>query len=293
MRIWDNHVHFPRNWQAANPAEDAAEFVKHMAERLRESSVVKAALFSGGAFGPTHEECIELMRPHTELFVPVAMVDPEETAAQRIDELHTMGYRGLKMIGPRRAYDVPDYFPIYERAQVLRMPIVFHLGVIGGAVDLQSTHPRRDAKAAERIRMMRERRPGGRDVSADRMRPFHLDTIASNFPDLRIVGAHIGGTGNYDEAASVARWRLNVLFDLSGGDVIERHAVERGLIGREIAVEKLVFGSDCPADEVHEHVARFHKIFADLELDDDALDRIWYRNAAELYGYEEERWAGE
>lgn len=294
MRIWDNHVHFPRNWQAEDPNAGAGDLVDHLAERLREVTVVKAAVFSGGNFGPTHEQCMEHLQRHADLFVPVAMVDPEVTSGDRVAELHEMGYKGLKMIGPKRAYDEPDYYPIYERAQELRMPIVFHLGVIGGAVDLMITHPRRDAQAADRLRQMKARRgPGGRDVSAMRMRPFHLDTIANNFPDLRIVGAHMGGTGNYDEAASVVRWRLNVLLDLSGGEVIERHAVERGLIGREISVDKLVWGSDCPADEVHEHVERLEKILDDLALDEDARDRIWYRNAAELYGYEEERWAGE
>ena len=32
---------------------------------------------------------------------------------------------------------------------------------------------------------------------------------------------------------------------MSGGETIERHAVERKLIGSEIGVEKLVWGSDC------------------------------------------------
>jgi predicted TIM-barrel fold metal-dependent hydrolase len=119
------------------------------------------------------------------------------------------------------------------------------------------------------------------------MSPFHLETIANRFPALKIIGAHLGGTGNYDEAASVARWRRWVYFDLSGGRTIERHAVERGLIGKEIALEKLIFGSDCPADEVHEHVERFEAIFEQLGLSEDEKNLIWYRNAAELFGLEE------
>jgi predicted TIM-barrel fold metal-dependent hydrolase len=125
------------------------------------------------------------------------------------------------------------------------------------------------------------------------MRPFQLETLSNRFPELKIIGAHLGGTGNYDEAASVARWRRWVYFDLSGGRTIERHAVERGLIGREIAIEKLIFGSDCAADEVHEHVERFEAIFDQLGLTDEEKDRIWYRNAAELFGLEEPRWAEE
>ncbi len=294
-RIWDAHVHFPRNWQAEDPSEGIGEMVDHLAERLRAVGTVKASLLSGGRFGPSHEECIEHARRHSDLFLPIAMVDPGDTTPERLDELAAMGYRGLKIIGTALDYDHPSYFPVYERCQELRFPILFHLGVIGGNVDLQSTHPRRDPDAAQRLRMMQARMAsfGRRDVGAPRMRPFHLDTLANNFPELRLIGAHLGGTGNYDESASVARWRLHVYFDMSGGDVIERHAVERNLIGKEIAVEKLMFGSDCPADEIHEHVERFEAIFAQLGLDDDALDRIWYRNAAEVYGFEEATWAGE
>jgi predicted TIM-barrel fold metal-dependent hydrolase len=102
-------------------------------------------------------------------------------------------------------------------AEELRMPILFHLGVIGGGVDYSITHPRRDPQAAAALRRQREMRlRPPRDVSSIRMRPFHLDTIANSFPELRIIGAHMGGTGNYDEASSVVRWRHHVFLDMSG-----------------------------------------------------------------------------
>jgi predicted TIM-barrel fold metal-dependent hydrolase len=167
------------------------------------------------------------------------------------------------------------------------------MGVIGGGIDYSRTHPRRDPAAAQRFKMMQRRFSMSRDVSAMRMHPFHLDTIANNFPRLPLIGAHMGGTGNYDAASSVARWRANVHFDLSGGETIEQHAVERGLIGREIGVEKLVWGSDCGIEEIQEHVDRFVKIFEDLKLSEDEVDRIWYRNAAEMFGEEEPQFAEE
>jgi predicted TIM-barrel fold metal-dependent hydrolase len=182
---------------------------------------------------------------------------------------------------------------------------VFHCGVGGGGIDWLNRHPRRDPESAKRLRdadkppvdeaaiARRRFRGGPRETSAMNMRPFQLETLSNSFPTLKIIGAHLGGTGNYDEAASVARWRRWVYFDLSGGRTIERHAVERGLIGREIAIEKLIFGSDCAADEVHEHVERFTKIFDDLGLSDDEKELIWYRNAAELFGLEEPSWAAE
>ena len=202
MRIWDIHVHFPRNFQ--NPDADPQAAVDHLAERLRETHVVKASLLCGGRFGLTYERSLEMAMKHEDLFVPHAVVDPEETTYERIHELKRVGYRGLK-----------------------------------------------------------------------------------------IIGAHLGGTGNYDEAASVARWRRWVFFDMSGGRTIERHAVERGLIGKEIPIEKLIFGSDCAADEIHEHVERFIEIFDGLGLTEEEKDVLWYRNAAELFGLEEPVWAEE
>ncbi len=281
-RIFDTHVHFPRNWE--NPDADPAGPVEHLFERLAECNIQKAALLSGGRWGPGYKECLDLLRPFEDVAIPVAVVDPEEQDRASIWKLHEMGYRGLKMIGVKRDYDCPDYFEMYAAAEALDMPIVLHLGVIGGWIDFSRTHPRRDPEAARKVR---ERQPWERmrrDVSAARMHPFHLDTIANNFPALKLIGAHLGGTGNYDASASVARWRPNVFFDLSGGETIEQHAVERHMIGGEIGVEKLTFGSDCGADEVHEHVERFVKIFDDLGLSEDEKDRLWYVNAAEIFG---------
>ena len=291
MKIWDVHVHYPRNWQ--QPDADPSELLGPLAEALDKAGIVRASLLSGGRFGPDHETAIEKLRPYAPVMVPVAVVDPETDTGDRIRELHAMGYRGLKMIGVKRPYDEPAYFRVYEAAQALKMPILLHMGVIGGGIDYSRSHPRRDPAAAQRFRMMQERFSMSRDVSAARMHPFHLDTIANNFPRLPLIGAHMGGTGNHDAAASVARWRHNVHFDLSGGETIEQHAVERGLIGREIGVEKLVWGSDCGIEEIQEHVDRFVKIFEDLKLSEDEVDRIWYRNAAEMFGEEEPQFAEE
>lgn len=290
--IWDVHCHFPRNWD--NPDSDPVQMLEERADALRAAGVVKASLLSGGRFGLTYEECLEYAKRHEDLFVPSAVVDPEEIPGRQIKELFEMGYRGLKMIGVRRPYDDYKYFGVYQAAEELGMPILLHMGVIGGGIDYAITHPRRDPKAAEMMRRMKESpRAQPRDVSAIRMRPFHMDTIANNFPNLRLIGAHMGGTGNYDEAASVTRWRHNVYLDMSGGDTIERHAVERRLVGHEIGVEKLTWGSDCGNDEIAQHVVNLERIFEEVGLSEDEKHRIRYQNAAEIFGFEQPALAGE
>ncbi len=293
MKIFDIHVHFPRNWE--NPDEDQAPMVDRLAEVLTAAGVTKACMLTGGRFGPGYERGMEIIQKYTELFIPVAVIDPEEIDGDGVQRLYNMGYRGLKLIGVARDYDDADYLPAYARAQDLNMPILFHMGVIGGGLDYSITHPRRDAAAAQayqRGMAMLDRMPP-RNVSASRMSPLHLDTIANRFPKLKIIGAHLGNQGNYEFSASVARWRHNVWFDMSGGETIERHAVERKLIGTEFGIEKLVFGSDCGMDEVREHIDRFEAMFDLLGLNDDERERLWWRNGAEIYGLETPTFAGE
>lgn len=287
MKIFDVHIHFPRDWE--KPDADPAPLIERLAEVATAAGITKGCILTGGRFGPTYERGIEILQGYPDLFVPVAMIDPEVIGRDEVKELHAMGYRGLKLIGVARRYDEPDYLPTYAAAERLGMPVLFHLGVIGGGIDYSITHPRRDPEAAAMYRRMQEMRGRWpmRDVSAERMSPVHLDTIAQRFPDLRIIGAHLGNQGNYQFTASVARWRPNVWFDMSGGETIERHAVEEGLIGREIGIEKLVFGSDCGMDDIQEHIDRFEAIYDQLELSEGDRERLWWRNGAEIYGFEE------
>jgi predicted TIM-barrel fold metal-dependent hydrolase len=286
-KIFDIHMHFPRNWE--KPDEDPTPMVENLYEKAVAAGVTKANFLCGGRFGISHEDSIKHARRHEDLFIPTAMIDPETTTPERVAELHSIGYLGLKMIGVARDYDCADYFPMYEKAQELNMPILLHMGVIGGGIDYSITHPRRDPEVAKMYnRWSAQMQP--RNMSAMRMRPFHLDTIANNFPALKLIGAHLGGTGNYDEAASVARWRHNVYFDISGGTTIERHALERHLIGDEIGYEKLIFGSDCAPDKIAEHIRRWDSIFDLLEVPDDCRERMWWMNGAELYGLETPEW---
>ena len=289
-KIFDIHMHFPRNWD--NPDADPAPLVDHLYERATEAGVTRANLLCGGRVGISHETSIEHALRHPDLFIPSAMIDPETTTRERLVELRDMGYRGLKMIGPRRDYDCEDYFPIYETAQKFGWPVLLHMGVIGGGIDYRITHPRRDPAALAGYKRWAQLANQGRNVSAIRMRPFHLDTIANNFPQLRLIGAHLGGTGNYDEAASVARWRHNVYFDFSGGTTIEQHAVERRLIGHEIGFEKLIFGSDTSPEKIADHIRRWDTIFDLLAVPVDARERMWWLNGAEVYGEEPVAWLG-
>ncbi len=100
----------------------------------------------------------------------------DEVDSSLVDRLHDEGFRGLKCILPPVPYHDPRFYPYYERAIELRMPICFHLGVIARSPDITCR------------------------VDNNLMRPVYLDTIAREYPELVIWGAHLGNPW-HEEAA--------------------------------------------------------------------------------------------
>jgi predicted TIM-barrel fold metal-dependent hydrolase len=112
---------------------------------------------------------------------------------EQVKEFHDLGYRGLGEIsGMQKNCSDPKYFPIYELASQYKWILMFHTGIVG----------RDNFKEAE-------------NVGSGRMRPIYLDEIARQFPNLMVLGAHLGNP-EYEWAGEVTRWNPNVYFDLSG-----------------------------------------------------------------------------
>jgi predicted TIM-barrel fold metal-dependent hydrolase len=115
------------------------------------------------------------------------------------------------------------------------------------------------------------------------MQPIYLDTIAFYFPELFIIGAHLGWP-DYRTSCAVARWRPRLYFDISGGDVVHNHIVEGGYIGKEISPRKLLYGSDSDHRRLKGDVERWKAAFDKMGLTADEQDQIFYRNAAGIFG---------
>ena len=62
------------------------------------------------------------------------------------------------------------------------------------------------------------------------------------------------------------------------------HIVEGGYIGKEISPRKLVYGSDSDLRRVKGDIERWKAAFDTMGLSADDQDRIFYRNAAYIYG---------
>lgn len=281
-RVFDVHIHYPwRGETAAGFAPDLqAQMLAYTARRL---NIRKIALL--GRRGEAEwEATLAAWRTFPDLIIPLAQVMLDEDGPDTIARLRERGFRGLKTTMPRKDYDHEAYYPIYERAEELGMPILFHTGIRGGPIDYLLFHPR-DPLLAERVSRDHEELSRRSTQGAARMQPIFLDTIALAFPRLRIIGAHLG-YGLYDSAAAVARWRRNVSFDISGGKVVRGHILNREMIYREVLPEKLMFGSDCDVAHMSRELTAWMDAFEAMKMPADDQDKIFYRNAAAMFDLE-------
>ncbi len=196
----DIHVHL-------DYGADVAPFVE-TAQRLKLACAVSAC---GPMFcQPGNEAVEEAMRKYPETIIGMGYValgrgDGPET----VEDLHARGFGGLKMIAPTKDYDDESFYPIYAKAEELKMPILFHTGVVA----------RSDV-------MLEERKKAGKpvpphddprafNISSKRMEPMCVDTVARAFPDLNCIMAHFGSTGRRDVSQGIIRWNPNVYGDLT------------------------------------------------------------------------------
>lgn len=106
------------------------------------------------------------------------------------------------------------FHPVYEMAQEMGLPILFHAGIIGG-LEHRSVYSR----------------------------PVYFEDVARAFPRLNIVLAHMGWPW-VEEAVAVAYMTPNVYLDISTGAprIYKENALREALF--VLGERKLIYGSD-------------------------------------------------
>jgi predicted TIM-barrel fold metal-dependent hydrolase len=140
------------------------------------------------------KEVAEAAKKHPTRIIPMGSVllDAPD-AAQQIEELHDLGYRGLgELEFPQKTYVDPSYTKVYELANRYKWVVLFHTGIVLRA---KFTEPE--------------------NVASYRMSTQYIEEIARRFPQITVIGAHCGNP-DYQWSAEIARWNPNVFYDLSG-----------------------------------------------------------------------------
>ena len=201
------------------PIEDTA--LLYRALGIEKAIILNLEARTARGCGMDNMRIMELCAPYDDVLAVFAAVDPHkgEVAAEELSRAVEAGCIGLKLHpGYQDVY--PDELDtarvVYRMAQDLGVPILFHTGT----TRLQPSYIRP-------------------------CRPVHLDKVAVDFPDLRIVMSHVGYPW-VDEAIHVAWRNPNVYIDLAG--ILPRYyppQVWHYLQMRDLR-ERVLFGSDYP-----------------------------------------------
>ena len=274
----DMHVHLPTSSfldGAIRPFRVAAETFFRNTVPVREMSEVAAhyekmdiigvllawdAETATGLPPLTNDEVADVVRAHPGRFIGFGSVDPwkGEVAIREIERaVVELGMKGAKFHPGIQGFYPNDrrFYPLYEKLVDLKIPALFHTGTNGLGAGT----------------------PGGMGVKLDYTRPIYLDTVAADFPELTIIGAHPAWPW-HEEMLAIIGHKSNVFMDLSGwspkyvpGSIMTE--------ARSRFQDRILFGSDYPFITPE----RWLKDFEQLEgFSKPVTRKILYENAARL-----------
>lgn len=218
-----------------------------------------------------NKEVKEAFTRYPKLFKGFAYIRLGKDNAKMVDRYYKEGFKGLKVIYPPHNYDDKSFYPIYSRAEKFKMPIMFHLGA-----GLNRT--------------------GGRkgNVSMGKMRPVHLDTLARAFPEIILIGAHLGNPW-YEESAEVIRTNPNIYMDITGSTLVKKKpSYFKGIFwwdrvkgfyrGSTGPYKRVLFGTDLHYNQMASAVDDYRRLMQGLHLSKQAQKDIWGLNAERVFG---------
>ena len=171
---------------------------------------------------------------------------------------------GIKLY-PAYKYFYPNdkiCFPVYRLCQKYGLPVILHMG---------------DTLTV----------PGRPPAKIKYSHPIHIDDVAADFPDLKIIIAHMGNPWLID-CAEVLYKNENVYADISGlvikdadlnspyGALMKKRIQELFIYS---SPRKLLYGTDWPLASMKTYI----KFTKNLGIPKKDLDYVFYKNAVELF----------
>jgi predicted TIM-barrel fold metal-dependent hydrolase len=224
----------------------------------------------------TNADLLKAMKRYPDIIVGMGHLElgPLMDEPDKVERLKEQGFLGLKFISSSAPYSDERYFPYYEKAERLEMPIIFHVGII--AVE-------------EKDRQFR--------VDSELMRPYLIDRIVRYFPKLKIIFAHPGDP-HTQEALTVSHTFPNVYLCPSGGGGSDFHIsnIKKSLSPfpkadwdnpdeniAKVYFKKFVFGTDNPP--VSLWYEQSIKLMDYLHIEEETRELYFWKNACSIFGW--------
>jgi predicted TIM-barrel fold metal-dependent hydrolase len=203
---------------------------KHYAGYNRRDSQVRLAAFEkkfGHKTSLSNKYLYEFVKVHPDRLVGLGSLHPDgnyDLEEEFNKCINDYGFKGLKLYPLSGFYpDDERMYPVYENAEKHSCVVLFHTG--------------------------------GKDCGSMSLKydnPIYLDNLAAEFPELKIIIAHVGYPW-IDMAIQVASGNYNVFLEISGlmtfesfnNTPIVRDTLTK-VLNRVTLNEKTIFGSDGP-----------------------------------------------
>ena len=164
-----------------------------------------------------------------------------------VRNLISLGLRGVKLHPDIQRFpaDSPRAMAIYELCEAVGLPVLMHTG----------------------------------DFRFDFSNLNRVANVLSAFPNLKLIGAHLGGWSVWDEAVRVLPDFPNFMVDSSSCSRWLSSGRMREII-RTYGAKRVLFGTDYPMWRQPEEIGFLLK----LDLTDEEYRRLFWDNAQELFG---------
>ncbi len=245
-----------------------AELLKEMKSSGTDSALLLAAFDrQGDDLNPSTEETLEITKSHPNIRV-VGSIDMVDFKAEDLAFLESLIKAG-KLVGIKLYTGYQHFYPgdpvcrpVYELCEKYNIPVIFHSGdTLAGytvAPKVKYSHP------------------------------LQIDEVAADFPNLKIVIAHMGNPWLID-CAELLYKNPNVYADISGlivpgqeldsdyGKLMKKRIQE--LIAYVGSARKLLYGTDWPLAPMKDYI----KFVESLGIKGEDLDYVFYKNAQQLF----------
>jgi predicted TIM-barrel fold metal-dependent hydrolase len=256
MRIIDAHAHL----------FDIPNYLENLIRTLEECKIEKCCISGlGKLFMCVDNKGIKAaIDQYPDKLIGAIFIRPGENNPNDIKNANENGFKMIKITIPHKPYNDPSFFPLWEIAQELKMPVLFHTGIV--------TIPRKAPKE---------------QISSWDMHPMRLEPIANSFPDLNIIIAHLGVHWNED-AAELIRMKPNVYADLSGAPNGWRTRVDfigiKHWLWWEGAFNKIVFGTDVIYSQIPQILAEDKARLDKYNINQKTQELIFAKNILKMLG---------
>ena len=257
MKIIDSHVHI----------YDEPDYVSKLLAVMDELGIEKSCISGlGPLFGfGTDIDVKAAFAAHPDRFIGAVFVRPGVDGVDKIDWAYNEGFQMVKVTLPKAGYEDERYFPLWQKAQDYKMPVLFHTGIVAC----------KDAP--------------GEKISSWNMHPMRIEPVTREFPELKIIIAHLGVHWNTD-AADLARMRPNVYVDLTGEPGGWREKLDRDGVDKYLwwpgAFDKVIFGTDVHYSKINIILRKDRQRLERFNIENNTREKIFSGNILSLLDME-------